>query len=152
MANGSTPPTLNKAAILRILGIVVAVLVIAGGAAFLLMKRGGTGTETDNTNQNNSNGNVTRPIDTTNVNPNLDTDFDGLSDAEEQQGGTNPTAADTDRDGLSDFDEAKKYRSDPKKEKSGPLSMNDGEAVKKGLDPTTGKKLFEATAPTNSNQ
>ncbi len=43
----------------------------------------------------------------------LDTDGDGLSDAEELQLGTDPKNPDTDGDGLTDGEEVKKYRTDP---------------------------------------
>ncbi len=153
MANGDAPRTvLNNSAMFRILGIVLAVLVVAGVVVFVLMRDDGTATNGSPSNQNTQAGTAIAPIDTTNVNPNTDTDYDGLSDAEEQKIGTNPTNADTDGDGLSDFDEATKYKSDPKKATSGPLTVNDGDAVKQGLDPVTGKKLFETTAPNNANQ
>jgi outer membrane protein OmpA-like peptidoglycan-associated protein len=43
----------------------------------------------------------------------LDSDADGLSDAEELRIGTNPHDPDTDKDGLSDFDEVRVYKTDP---------------------------------------
>ena len=47
--------------------------------------------------------------------PNLpDTDFDGLSDAEERAAGTDPRRKDTDGDGLSDFAELRVFKSDPR--------------------------------------
>lgn len=153
MSNGDAPRTeLNKSTIFRILGIVLVVLIVAGGAAFFLMRRGSPGTNGARSNTNVSGLTSVTPVDTTNVNPNSDTDYDGLSDAEEQKIGTNPTNADTDHDGLSDFDEIKKYKSDPKKATTGSLAVNDGDAVKQGIDPVTGKKLFETIAPTNANQ
>lgn len=45
--------------------------------------------------------------------PNEDPDADGLTNAEEQTLGTDPTNPDTDGDGLSDGDEVKTYQTDP---------------------------------------
>ena len=43
----------------------------------------------------------------------VDTDGDGLSDAEESQLGTNPNLVDTDGDGLNDYDELSTHGTDP---------------------------------------
>ncbi len=43
----------------------------------------------------------------------LDSDADGLTDAEEKEIGTNPFDPDTDHDGLGDFEEVRKFHTDP---------------------------------------
>src|SRR5690349_15129873 len=93
---------------LPILGGVILVLLGVGAAVyFMRMKQPKTAT--------NSNTNATlnlvndHPFDARAGTAPLDGDKDGLTDAEEEQLGTNPTVSDTDKDGLSDFDEVKIY-------------------------------------------
>lgn len=143
---------LKKASIFRILGIVGgAVLAVAAVAALVLVLRNrqnGTG----NTNGTNGTAATATVHYSTNAGTaTADADHDGLTDAEEQVLGTNPADTDTDHDGLSDFDEVKKYHTDPNKAHSGTLSLNDGDAVKKGLNPLNGEKLFATTPPANNN-
>ncbi|MDO8622568.1 MAG: hypothetical protein Q7R80_05030 [bacterium] len=72
-----------------------------------------------------------------------DTDGDGLTDAEEEQLGTNPQIADTDADGLSDRDEARAYRTDPLNKDTDGDSFPDGSEVQKGYNPKGSGLLFE---------
>lgn len=59
----------------------------------------------------------------------VDTDGDGLSDAEEQQRGTNPAVADTDGDGLSDGEEVKTVLTDPLLPDTDADGLSDGQEV-----------------------
>jgi len=61
---------------------------------------------------------------------NLDSDHDGLTDAEERDiYHTDPYNPDTDGDGLSDYDEVKKYHTDPLKADSDGDGLNDKEEI-----------------------
>lgn len=77
------------------------------------------------------------------VTPAADTDGDGLSDAEEEQLGTNPQSADTDADGLSDRDETKVYQTDPLNKDTDGDTFPDGSEVRKGYNPKGAGLLFE---------
>lgn len=59
----------------------------------------------------------------------VDTDNDGLTDAQEADIGTDPTVADTDGDGLTDGDEVNEYGTDPLKEDSDDDGLTDGDEV-----------------------
>ena len=134
-----------------IFGIIVIVVVFLAAGVVLVMQSGKkTTTNTSNTTTTNG-APTTHTIDIGTAQPLLDADSDGLTDAEEQKLGTNPTNPDTDKDGLSDFDEVEKYHTNPSKAITGSLKINDGEAVKKGIDPTTGNKLFAPVPTTNVN-
>ena len=54
----------------------------------------------------------------------IDTDKDGLSDAEEKALGTDPKKKDTDGDGISDYDEVKTHHTDPLHEDDDGLRLN----------------------------
>jgi hypothetical protein len=71
----------------------------------------------------------------------IDTDGDGLSDAEEGTLGTNPLKADTDDDGLTDFQEVKTYLTNPDKADSDDDGYLDGAEVKSGYNPNGPGKL-----------
>jgi hypothetical protein len=66
--------------------------------------------------------------------PNRDCDFDGLTDCEEEQLGTDICNHDTDGDGLTDFKELEE-RTDPNDPDSDDDGALDGEEVELGLDP-----------------
>lgn len=66
----------------------------------------------------------------------VDTDGDGLTDAEEAELGTDPMNADTDGDGLTDGDEVNNYGTDPLKADTDGDGLNDGAEVNShGTDP-----------------
>ena len=66
-----------------------------------------------------------------------DPDGDGLTNAEELSGGSNPTLADTDKDGLSDSDEVKVYHSNPNRADTDGDGLSDkDEALVYHSDPT----------------
>ncbi|MFO0838000.1 MAG: hypothetical protein U1D55_05690 [Phycisphaerae bacterium] len=65
----------------------------------------------------------------------IDSDRDGLTDAEEAQLGTNPRSSDTDSDGITDFDEVRTTQTDPLKADSDGDSVSDGAELRVGLDP-----------------
>lgn len=75
-----------------------------------------------------------------------DTDFDGLTDADEEELGTNIYHWDTDGDQLSDFDEVNKFFTNPIKIDTDFDGIQDGREVNRGsdpLDPTDGYETFE---------
>ncbi|MGD8747288.1 MAG: OmpA family protein [Balneolaceae bacterium] len=59
----------------------------------------------------------------------VDTDGDGLTDAQEAQLGTDPNSADTDGDGLTDADEVNQYKTDPLTADTDGDGLNDGDEV-----------------------
>lgn len=67
----------------------------------------------------------------------LDSDGDGLSDADEATWGTDPYDPDTDEDGLSDGDEVHKYKTDPLNPDTDYDALKDGfdEVMKYKTDP-----------------
>ena len=71
-----------------------------------------------------------------------DSDVDGLPDGAEKRGGTDPTSGDTDSDGLGDGEEDKNKdgkveagETDPQKADTDGGGVNDGAEVKYGMDP-----------------
>jgi len=77
----------------------------------------------------------------------LDSDGDGLTDAEEQTLGTDPQSADTDNDGLTDREEAKIYKTDPLKPDTDGDGFLDGQEVKGGYNPNGPGKLLILPPP-----
>ena len=76
------------------------------------------------------------------VDPNADSDGDGLTDAEETDTyRTSPDDADTDNDGLTDYDELKVYHTDPLVQDTDGDSIFDGDEIRFGLDPLTPSDL-----------
>ncbi len=73
------------------------------------------------------------------IDPNKDSDGDGLSDIVESTAGTNPMDPDTDKDGLKDGPEVLTHKTDPKKPDSDGGGVNDGTEVQKGTDPNNPK-------------
>lgn len=65
----------------------------------------------------------------------LDSDGDGLSNAEELALGTNPLLQDTDEDGLSDYEEVNRTGTDPLLADTDADGLPDGDEIKIGLDP-----------------
>ena len=78
----------------------------------------------------------------------VDTDGDGLTDADEAAYGTDPTSADTDADGLNDAGELFTYGTNPLVYDTDGDSLGDGEEVATGSDPLTASVPTEAGAPT----
>lgn len=77
----------------------------------------------------------------------VDSDKDGLTDAEEQQLGTNPLKPDSDGDGLSDGDEVNIWRTDPLKKDTDGDGFPDGQEVKSGFNPIGPGKLLNPPVP-----
>lgn len=76
----------------------------------------------------------------------VDSDHDGLSDAEETEVNTNPLKKDTDEDGLSDREEVRVYLTDPRNEDTDEDGYIDGDEVANFYhpnDPDPKKRLFE---------
>lgn len=79
--------------------------------------------------------------------PPLDSDQDGLSDAEEKIYGTNIYSADTDSDGLSDYEEVKIYHTDPLNPDTDGDGFTDGQEIKSGYNPLGAGKMTGTTSP-----
>ncbi|OJI07627.1 hypothetical protein BK004_00885 [bacterium CG10_46_32] len=72
----------------------------------------------------------------------LDTDQDGLSDAQEFSNGTNPRLVDSDNDGLSDWEEIAIFGTNPLNVDSDGDSYVDGQEVQNGYNPLGPGKLL----------
>lgn len=86
-------------------GLLLLALVIWGAYYFLILKKNSEKPEPNNNNNNQVNTQTTNNNNNTETEIALDTDGDGLSDAEEKALNIDPTMPDTDEDGLSDKDE-----------------------------------------------
>jgi len=64
--------------------------------------------------------------------PDIDCDYDHLTNAEEKEKGTDPLKPDTDGDGITDGEEVYTWKTDPKNPRSVDPSMTDLEAVNAG--------------------
>jgi len=73
----------------------------------------------------------------------VDSDSDGLTDAEEQAAGTNINIIDTDNDGLSDYEEVKIYKTNPLSADTDGDGYLDGAEVKSGYNPNGAGKLSD---------
>lgn len=110
-----------KKIIIVVVAIVLVAIMAAGVYYFILNKPKTPSEETvENTNtvvNQNVNVNVNNNINTVEAEPvdenDLDDDFDGLSNAQERELGTNPFEADSDNDALFDQDEVEIYGTDP---------------------------------------
>ena len=78
----------------------------------------------------------------TTIDPNLDSDHDGLTDLQEAQLGTNPNNPDTDADGLSDREEVNVYHTNPLNPDTDGDGFKDGDEVKNGYNPNGPGKLL----------
>lgn len=110
--------------------------------------------ETGNTSgDNNSIGNfikdfqqrsVDNVLDPLAPNPALvDSDQDGLTDAQEFEQGTNPRLVDSDNDGLSDWEEVAIFGTDPLNRDTDSDTYLDGEEVQNGYNPNGPGKLLD---------
>ena len=72
-----------------------------------------------------------------------DTDGDGLTDAEEEEIGTDRRKPDTDSDGLSDKDEVEIYQTNPVNPDTDKDGILDGIEVRRGDDPNGPGRLLE---------
>ncbi len=79
--------------------------------------------------------------------PALDSDGDGLTDAEELQNGTDALSADTDNDGLNDRLEIQVWGTDPLNPDTDGDTYEDGTEVNGGYNPKGAGKLLQV--PTN---
>lgn len=73
----------------------------------------------------------------------VDSDSDGLTDAEEKISGTNINVIDTDNDALSDYEEVKIYHSNPLNADTDADTYLDGAEVKGGYNPNGLGKLSD---------
>lgn len=71
----------------------------------------------------------------------IDSDSDGLSDAQENQLGTNPNLIDSDNDGLSDGEEVKTYQTNPLLADSDNDGFTDSVEIRGGYNPNGPGKL-----------
>lgn len=76
----------------------------------------------------------------------VDSDSDGLTDAQEKAAGTNINIIDTDNDGLSDYEEVKIYKTNPLSADTDGDGYLDGAEVKSGYNPNGPGKLSAATS------
>ncbi len=76
------------------------------------------------------------------IDPNLDSDHDGLTDLQEAQLGTNPNNPDTDGDGLTDREEVYVYHTNPLNPDTDGDGFKDGDEVKNGYNPNGPGKLL----------
>ncbi len=76
----------------------------------------------------------------------VDSDSDGLTDAEEKAAGTNINSVDTDNDGLSDYEEVKIYHTNPLSADTDGDGYSDGAEVKSGYNPNGPGKLSAAAS------
>lgn len=90
-----------------------------------------------NTNVNTNTNTVIEPVQP------VDSDGDGLDDADEIKFGTNPNMADTDADGLNDQEEVIKYKTNPNNADSDGDGYKDGDEVKNGYNPSGEGKLID---------
>lgn len=81
------------------------------------------------------------PSDSTTPTAGVDTDGDGLTDAEETALGTDPTVTDTDKDGLTDREEVKVFFTDSRNPDTDSDGYLDGLEVKNGFNPNGEGKL-----------
>ncbi len=160
-----TPPTTSytlqatsSTHIGRTLLIVVIALLVLGGSAYLalfIMSQQGELFETavdDETSVVDEAPSEDAPADeaaapsneTQDRNPGtfLDSDGDGLTNAEELEAGTSVTKADTDGDGLGDREEVKVYGTDPKDVDTDGDTYLDGQEVAGGYNPNGSGRLF----------
>jgi len=77
------------------------------------------------------------------IQPEVDTDKDGLSDLQEAQLGTSSMSSDTDGDFLFDLEELEVYGTNPLNSDSDGDGFLDGNEVKAGYDPNGPGKLLE---------
>lgn len=88
-------------------------------------------TNTNSTTNGNTNANANG---NTNAAP-IDTDRDGLTDAQERELGTNPLVADTDSDGVSDYHEIVVYNSSPTNPDTDGDGYTDGDEIRNNYNP-----------------
>jgi len=72
---------------------------------------------------------------------NVDSDLDGISDAEEKTVGSNPNVIDSDNDGLSDYEEIRVYKTNPINYDSDGDTYSDGSEVRNGYNPNGAGKM-----------
>ena len=121
--------------ILVIAGVILVVLVLVIAAYFMFRapnaQPDNTPGQVDTTSPSQSEEPTNQP-----VSPHdLDSDGDGLTDAEEQAWGTDPFNPDTDGDGLSDGKEALFYHTDPLNPDTDGDGYSDYEEIVSGNDP-----------------
>lgn len=116
---------LNK--IIIILVVVLLLVALGFGVYYLFVVRAKI--VPPNNNQNTNQETNTNSQINTNEPDMTDSDFDGLTDEEEAQYGTNALLADTDGDGLSDREEIKVYNTDPLVMDTDNDGLNDGDEV-----------------------
>lgn len=69
------------------------------------------------------------------LNLNEDSDYDGLTNQQEEQYKTNPHKKDSDQDGLTDYEEIFTYKTDPNKKDTDNDGLNDQSEIELKMDP-----------------
>ena len=80
----------------------------------------------------------------------VDSDSDGLTDAEEKAAGTNINIIDTDNDGLSDYEEVNIYKTNPLSADTDGDGYLDGAEVKGGYNPNGPGKLADVSVTSSA--
>lgn len=137
--------------------VLLAILSVGGYLAWQQFGKGGGVTVEEETNTPAVNvfngGSVNIPVVTPEPEPEVpttpvvlpvvDTDGDGLTDAEETTLGTDPAKSDTDGDTLNDREETQIYRTNPLNPDTDGDTYLDGNEVRDGYNPNGPGRLFE---------
>lgn len=127
----------------RILPI-VGLFILAAIIVVVVLMIQDRGSETDEmTNTNPELTPATSDTGTPGVDVPPDDDQDGLSNAREQELGTNASSSDSDSDGITDYDEVEVYGSDPLKTDTDGDGNSDGTEVQNGYSPTDDSVLLD---------
>lgn len=136
----------------------VVVVLGATAAVVLIVRNGKTGQQQKQVTVLNVN--VSQPINTVHIPsantnmqaPAVDTDGDGLTDAEESELKTDIRLIDSDQDGLTDREEVKVYNTDPLNPDTDGDGYKDGEEVRKLFNPKGPGRLFDVKQEINKAQ
>lgn len=158
----ASEPVSGGFGVMKTLLVILVVLGLVGGAAYaayrimvseptatgVLDSLTGKGTAADDTTStagattDDTTTDTTSPTTTKNPETFLDSDGDGLTNAEELDAGTLANNPDTDSDGLGDREEVKVYDTNPRKADTDGDTFLDGQEVAGGYNPNGDGKLF----------
>lgn len=130
----------NVGRIIRLIIIIIVIVILIFALWFVFSKiKGKSSDKTETPVQQLEQAELTEtPVDSEELEDDeetLDSDRDGLTDAEERELGTNKYRLDSDQDGLFDKEEVKIYLTDPLNPDTDNDGILDGEEVRKGSDP-----------------